>query len=1041
MLNLPVTKSESAAAVNIVGFENALKNSIAGEVRFDRLSRALYSTDASVYQIVPLGVVVPKTEEDIISVVRICGRFHVPVTVRGGGTSQAGQAIGPGLQIDCSKYFNRILEVNSKERWVRVQPGCVLDDLNLDVKKFGLHFPHDISTSNRATLGGMIANNSSGARSVIYGKTIDHVLELRVVLSDGSVISAQTLDESALEAKCRQPNSEGECYRTIRRLAENHAEEIERRYPKILRRVGGYNLDEFVSGCSRAGDVSPLSHPPTQGADAPRSVNKGFNLSPLFVGSEGTLGITFEAKLRLVEIPKAKALLVIQFSNLLDALSATPKILTHNPSAVEVVDKYILDSTRLNPEASRLRDFLSGDPAAILIIEIQGQHAEKMPARLDRFEAELRRQGIGNHYHRALETSDQNRIWKLRKAALGLSMAEKGDLKAISFVEDSAVAPEHLRDYISEFLDVVAHHGTKAGVYAHASVGCLHVRPVINLKTTEGVQQFASIAVEISSLVLKYGGAISGEHGDGLVRSPFQERMFGPTLYQAFREIKRAFDPNNLFNPGKIVDAPPLTANLRYGPAYVTPDIPTTFDFSVDGGLTRAAELCAGVGECRKKREGSMCPSFQATREEQHSTRGRANALRLAITGQLGFKGFTDPALKEVLDLCLECKACKSECPTNVDMARLKAEFWHQYYKKHGLPWRNWVFGNLPRLSHFAWRHSRLSNWLVGTRWIRVLNEKLWGMDRRRSLPKLKVWERRFLAEFMPLLPDGLNDPSKVVLLFPDTFMRYYAPEAALAACKLLHEAGFKLRTGFLEGWDPEIGPPEEEGISSVFCCGRPHISNGLLTKAVRYASHNVDCLIRWANSGKKIIACEPSCILTIKDDYPALLKGEMRKKAETVAAACFTFEEFMENAQVSGARDSVNSRGADATPLALSPARPIKFKPGPKRILVHGHCHQRALVGMEPTMRLLRRIPGAEVTDLDAGCCGMAGSFGYEKEHYEISRLIGEQRLFPSIRKAESDTVIVASGFSCRSQIEHFTGRTAVHPAQLLHSLLEIQL
>jgi FAD/FMN-containing dehydrogenase/Fe-S oxidoreductase len=1044
MMSLPVVQTKSEATVNPADLEKALKNSISGEVRFDRLSRALYSTDASIYQIIPLGVVIPKSEEDIIAILKICGQFRVPMTVRGAGTSQAGQAIGPGLQVDCSKYFNRVLEINPNGRWARVQPGCVLDDLNAEAKGFGLHFPHDISTSNRATLGGMIANNSSGARSVIYGKTIDHVLELKVVLSDGSVVHLRSLTEDELEAKSQQQDLEGDCYRVVRRLAADHADEIARRYPRILRRVGGYNLDEFVDAAFRAEGISSLSQDavtsnmPTQRADAPYSGRQhaDFNLSRLLVGSEGTLGIVLEANLQLVELPKAKALLVVQFANLLEALAATPTILTHHPSAVEVIDKYILDSTRLNSEASRLRDFLSGDPDAILIIEFQGERGDEMPARLEQLQSHLQSQNIGSHYHRALENSAQSRIWKLRKAALGLSMAEKGDAKALSFVEDSAVAPEHLRNYIAEFLDVIARHGTRAGVYAHASVGCLHVRPVIDLKTEEGVRQFSSISEEVSDLVLKYGGAISGEHGDGLVRSPFQEKMYGPQLYQGFREIKRTFDPHNLFNPGKIVDAPPLTANLRYGPAYVTPKIPTTFDFSVDGGIARAAELCAGVGECRKKREGTMCPSYQATREEQHSTRGRANALRLAMTGQLGLDGFTDPAVKEVLDLCLECKACKSECPTNVDMARLKAEFLLQYYKKHGLPWRNRILGRLNALSRFGQSGVEISNWFLRSRPGRWFLDKFLGIDRRRTLPpfsedssaewfeecraqlKSRNPAHSLIVDMFPALLQiiSLDQWSELgypdrVLLFADTFSRYYEPSVWEAARDVVSQLGF---TVF----------PSPRGLSArnhfrSFCCGRPAISNGLLELAVRQARLQVNQLFPWAEAGMLIVGCEPSCILTMKDDYPALLRGEEREEAEVVAAACLTFEEFVESS------------------VAKRPFH-VKFRPGPKTILVQSHCHQRALVGMEPALRLLRRIPGAEVIDPDAGCCGMAGSFGYEKEHYEISRLIGEQRLFPAVRQADADTVIVASGFSCRTQIHHFTGKTAMHPAQLLASLME---
>jgi FAD/FMN-containing dehydrogenase/Fe-S oxidoreductase len=983
---LPLVGAGGNGSVDVAALEAALVRSIQGEVRFDRLSRALYSTDASVYQIVPLCVVLPRTTADVRTTVDLCRQFWVPLTARGGGTSQAGQAIGPGLQVDCSKYLSRVLQINAAERWARVEPGCVLDDLNIELKPLGLQFAPDISTSNRATIGGMVANNSSGTHSIIHGKTLDHVLELQVLLANGQQIHVRPLDDAQLEATCRQPDLEGECYRMVRRLAVEHAAEIDRRYPKILRRVGGYDLHSLVH---RSGG--------------------SFSLAPLLVGSEGTLALTLEAKLRLIDLPKAKCMLVVQFNDLLDALAATPAALEHGPAAVEVMDRYILDSTRLNPEAARLRDFLKGDPGAILIIEFFGDRPEELPPRLEALETDLRQRGFGSHFVRATETDAQGRIWKLRKLALGLSMAEKGDAKALSFVEDTAVAPEHLRDYIAEFLALIARNGTTAGVYAHASVGCLHVRPIVNLKTEAGVRQFEAIADGVADLVLKYGGALSGEHGDGLVRSPFQKRMYGPVLYQAFREIKRTFDPLNLFNPGKIVDAPPLTANLRYGPNYKTPDVETVFDFSADGGLTRAAELCAGVGECRKKRDGTMCPSYQATREEQHSTRGRANALRLALTGQLDFGGLTDPALKDTLDLCLECKACKAECPTNVDMARLKAEFLHHYYRKHGLPWRNWIFGNVGAKLNY-----NCLNWLARSKLGRWMNDKLFGIDRRRRPPT--VAHDRFVMRWFAA-QESWKEQSAPVLVFPDTFTQFYEPTIGLDATDLLQQLGLQALPGLPWGWKP-VRSSSEDWPSQLRCCGRPMISNGMLTQAVEHARHNVGRLYPWAAAGKPIIACEPSCILTIKDDYPALLRGEEQRQAQTVAAMCLTFEEFLEK------------RFAEESCPAL-PSRQ-----GPKKILVQGHCHQRALVGMGPLLRLLRRIPGAEVIDLDAGCCGMAGSFGYEKEHYEVSRLVGEQRLFPALRQASADTVVVAPGFSCRLQIEHFTGRTALHPAELLASI-----
>jgi FAD/FMN-containing dehydrogenase/Fe-S oxidoreductase len=954
---------------DLAAFHDELTRTVAGEVRTDRLSRALYSNDASVYQIVPACVVLPGTEADVVNVVRACGRHGVPLTARGGGTSQAGQSIGPGVILDTSKRFHEILAVDPVARTARVRPGCVLDDLNRAVKPHGLKFAPDISTASRATIGGMVANNSSGARSVVYGKTGDHVLGLRVVLADASVIETGPIDAPTLEAKCRQNDLEGECYRVVRRLTSEHADEIERRYPKILRRVGGYDLTSF-----RPGSGVP------------------FDLTKLFLGSEGTLGLVVEANLRLVDLPAAKAVLVAQFDDLLDALAATPAILEHRPAAVEVLDRYVLDATKLNPEALRLRDFLRGDPGAVLVIELYGNDPAELPPRLDAMEASLLAFFPTVHLLRATTPAAQSRIWKLREMALGLSMAEKGDAKAISFVEDTAVAPDRLRDYIAEFLGIIARHATRAGVYAHASVGCLHVRPVIDLKSVEGVRAFESIAGEVAALVLKYGGALSGEHGDGLVRSPFQEVMYGPAIYQAFRQIKRAFDPRGLLNPGKIVDAPPMATNLRFGPGYVTTDVATTFDFSADGGMLRASELCAGVGACRKKGEGTMCPSYQATRDERDSTRGRANTLRLAITGQADLRGLADPAVLEALSLCLECKACKAECPTNVDMARLKAESLYQYYRENGLPWRNRVFGNIEHISRWGGRLAPLSNLAARGSIGRWLNERLLGIDRRRRPPPFaRTSLRRRLAALGPLAETG-----RPILLFPDTFASYHEPEVGVAAAELLGLAGFAVTLGPL----------------GLRCCGRPQISNGMLDRAVANARHNTLLLHEWASAGRPIVACEPSCLLTIKDDYPALLRGNEQAQAKTVAEACETFEEI------------------------LGSANDLTFRKGPDRILVQAHCHQRALVGSGPLIDLLRRIPGAEVVDADAGCCGMAGSFGYEVEHYEVSRLVGEQRLFPAVRASDAETVVVAPGVSCRLQLRHFTGRDALHPATFLREL-----
>src|SRR5471030_2435139 len=714
-----------------------LEQHISGEVRFDRVSRALYSTDASVYQIEPLGVIVPRTREDVVRTVQIATRHHVSITARGGGTSQAGQAIGAGLQLDTSKYLNRILEVNVAERWAWIEPGVVLDELNAQLKPHGLRFAPDISTASRATVGGMMANNSSGARSVWYGKTIDHVLEQHVVLADGSAAHFQPLDRSGLDAACAGNTLEASCYRTVRELAAARRYEIDRRFPKVLRRVGGYNLDEFVDP------------------------SRPFNLAKLIVGSEGTLGLVVAAKINLVPLPAAKAVLTIEFEQLLDALAATPLVLRHRPSAVEVMDRFILDHAKESPVLDAMRrTILQGEPGALLCVEFYADRPEDLPPRLDALEQELAGSGFRCRWRRATTAADQARIWSFREASLGLSMAMKGDGKSLSFVEDTAVAPEKLRDYIERFLRIVREHDTVAGVYAHASVGCLHVRPVVNLKTAEGVRQFESIANAIADLVLEFGGALSGEHGDGLVRGAFTEKMFGPLLYDAFRSVKRTFDPAGLFNPGKIVDTPPMTSNLRYGAGYETPNPATFFDYSEHGGMARAVEMCSGLGVCRKTLDGTMCPSYMATREEKHSTRGRANTLRLAMAGRLGESGLGDHDVHDVLDLCLECRACKAECPVGVDVARFKSEFLVGYWQRHGTPLKTRVIGHIHGLSKWGSRFAPVANAAARSAVGRWINEQVLGIDRRRTPPAFTrdTFARQFARRYNPQ-PDPQSNP------------------------------------------------------------------------------------------------------------------------------------------------------------------------------------------------------------------------------------------------------------------------------------------
>jgi FAD/FMN-containing dehydrogenase/Fe-S oxidoreductase len=963
--SLPLLPTPDVSAIDRPALERALKTHVAGEVRFDDVTRALYATDASVYQILPLGVVIPRSRDDLLRAVRLCLEHRCPMTLRGGGTSQAGQAIGAGLVIDTSKHVNAILETRIPDRQVRVEPGIVLDQLNTTLRPDGLRFAPDVSTASRATIGGMLANNSSGARSVLYGKTIDHVLEQEVVLADGSIAHLRPMARGEAVTLARGSTLEAACYRVVLELADRHRDEIARRYPKVLRRVGGYNLDEFVDPSSP------------------------FNLAKLFVGSEGTLGVVLSATLNLVPLPRAKAVLAIQFGSVSDSLAAAPLILQHGPSAVEVMDGFILSHTRQSPALHALRQtFIEGDPASLLCVEFYGDRAEDLPPRMTAVEAALRAAGLGYRFVHATSAPAQAAIWTLREAALGLSMAMKGDDKSLSFVEDTAVAPERLRDYIEQFLAIVRKHGTSAGIYAHASVGCLHVRPVVNMKTEAGIRQFDAIATDVSDLVLEYGGALSGEHGDGLVRSPFMRKMFGPDLYDAFRTVKRTFDPLGLFNPGKIVDAPPLTANLRYGAAYATRQPATWFDYPGHNGIAGAVEMCSGLGVCRKTLDGTMCPSYMATREEQHSTRGRANVLRLTIAGRLNEAGLGDRGVYDTLDLCLECRACKAECPVGVDVARFKSEFLADYWSRHGTPLGARVLGRARAVATWGSRFAPLANAIAGSTPGRLLTEKVLGIDRRRRVP---AFERRTLRR---RVRGGAADGD--VLLFVDTFTNHYEPAIGEAALSVLAAAGY------------------HPALAANGCCGRSQISKGLLGEARRLAARNADALYPAADAGRPLVFCEPSCLSAVREDAPDLLRGDARRKAQVVAGASVLFEELM------------------ASKTAALPLRP-----GPASILLHGHCHQRSMGLVTPARQLLAAIPGATVTDLDAGCCGMAGSFGSERAHYEVSRAIGERKLLPAVRERPADSVVVAAGTSCRHQIHDFAGGTAIHPAQLLASLL----
>ena len=948
-----------------------LKERIEGDVQFDHYARLLYATDASIYQIEPIGAVVPRDKGDVQAVLEVANRYQVPILPRGGGTSLAGQAVGHAIVLDFSKYMNRVLEVNREELWCRVQPGLVQDELNAHARPMGLQFGPDTSTSNRATIGGMIGNNSAGAHSLTYGKTLDHVLELTAFLSDGTEVLLKDLSPDALEKKSKVDDLEGRICREITRLAQEHKQEILARYPKIMRRVSGYNLDEFIKP-------------------------QPFNLSRIIVGSEGTLACVVEAKMRLVPKPKWTALNVIHFHDDLEALEASNAILETAPYALESTDKMILDLARGNIVQSRRLGFVQGNPHSLLMVEYAGDTQEEVKGQVYQLEELRKARGIGYAATQAFTPDEVKSIWGVRKAGLGLLLGTKGDKKPIAFVEDTAVEPRKLPEFIKRFREVITRHDAIAGYYGHCSVGCMHIRPLINLKEPSEVKKMVSIANEICDLVLEFNGAMSGEHGDGLARSPFNEKLFGHTLYGAFRQIKRAFDPKNLMNPGKIVDAPAMTESLRISPTYNAWQPETILDFSSQGGFAAAVEMCSGMGECRKKLDGTMCPSYMGTLDEEHSTRGRANALRAVLSGKVPKEDFTGKRLFEVLDLCLECKACKAECPSNVDMAKLKYEFLAHYYDAHGFPLRNRLFGRIEQWNRLGARFAPMANWLASFPLSRRLLERFAGIDARRPLPRLaeETFENWFQRH--PYQNGGANGE---VVLFHDTFNNFNTPSVAVAATRFLRQAGYRVT------------------LAQKKCCGRPMISKGMLQEAKENAAWNVSQLAPYVRKGIPIVGLEPSCLLTLRDEYPELLRSE---EAKLVAQNTFLFEEFVLREQEKGRIQ-------------------VQIAENSRKALLHGHCHQKALVGTASTLAVLRQA-GCEVTEVDSGCCGMAGSFGFEKEHYDLSLVIGNRRLAPAVKAAGTDVEIVAPGISCRQQIEHLTGRKAKHTAELLWELVRSQ-
>ena len=949
--------------------ENALKRRVSGEVRFDPFSRVLYSTDASIYQMEPVGVVIPRNVEDVLAVIDVAKENGVPVLPRAGGTSLAGQTVNHAIVTDFSKYLNQIIEVNQEEQWARVQPGIVLDDLNRQLLPYGLMYAPDPTTSSRACVGGGVGNNTCGAHSVIYGKTLDHIKELDVILSDGTQTHFQPLEAHELEAKLSGTGLESNIYRGVRRLAQENAAEIEARYPNIMRRVSGYNLDEFLT-------------------DSP------FNMTKMVVGSEGTLCVVTEVKINLVPRPTMTALSVVHFQDIFGASEAVKDILLHEPSSIEIMDNNVLERSRASTGLGSNMAFIEGTPGAILVVEFYGESEAELTDKTEKLKDDMARRGHGYATVNMQDRASQASVWAVRKNGLGLLMSMHGDAKPLPFVEDTAVDPENMGEFVRRFDEIVRNHQTEAAYYGHASVGCLHIRPVVSLKNQDGVDKMVSIADEISDLVKDFGGSLSGEHGDGIVRGVWNEKMFGPEIYKLFQDLKGTFDPDGIMNPNKIIDCPPMDQNLRYGADYSAPSLPTKLDFSIDSDFAGAVEMCNGMGACRQH-VGTMCPSYVATRDEEHSTRGRANLLRASLSGKLPKGTMTSKRMWEAMDLCLECKGCKSECESGVDMAKLKYEFLDQYHRANGTPLRNRVFGHINRLSAWGSRMAPLSNLMAGNPIGKMVSQMALGIHPKRKPPK---FVRQTFAKWFKGRGTGKAQATNTVVLLNDTYMNHNYPEIGKAAVALLEAAGLKVV------------------LSETACCGRPMISKGLLDDATANAVTNVDQLYAYAEAGIPVIGCEPSCLLTFRDEYPQLVRDE---KARKVAENSFMIDEFLIKLQEDGKLE-------------------LNMGKLEKKVLFQAHCHQKADMGTATSIAALRLAPGYQVELVNAGCCGMAGSFGYEKEHYDLSMKIGEEALFPAIRAKDQDWEVAVMGVSCRQQVEDGTGRKARHLVEVLADALE---
>jgi FAD/FMN-containing dehydrogenase/Fe-S oxidoreductase len=951
--------------------ERALKNALEGEVRFDAFTRGRYSTDASIYQIMPAGVAFPKSDADVVAALKIAAEHGVPVIARGAGTSQNGQPIGSGLVLDFSRHLNGLVAFDADARTAVVKPGMVLEHLNAHAKKHGLFFPVEPSTQSRCTLGGMTGNNSSGARSLRYGKTVDNVLSMRALFHDGEAFgldAGPVGDNASTRARDLMTRLVG--------LADEHRADIEAIYPKVQRRVGGYNLDELL---------------PAQP-----------NLSHLLVGSEGTLAVTTEITLQLSPLPTHRAMGVAHFPDFRSAMETTQHLVALDPVAVELVDNNVLVLGADIPMFRRtLGDITRGEPNCLLLVEFSGDTLDDLKRDLKRLDECMSDHGFPDAVVEVMEPARQAKVWGVREACLNIMMSMKGDGKPISFIEDCAVPLEHLADYTDAVTAVFEKHGTRGTWYAHASVGCLHVRPILNMKTEEGAQKMRAIGEEACELVRKYKGSFSGEHGDGISRSEFVEPMFGSKLTRAFEQVKDGFDPKNHLNPNKIVRGPKFDDRelMRFAPGYeVVSPAKEALDWSDWGGLGGAVEMCNNNGTCRKMTAGTMCPSYRVTKDEQHLTRGRANTLRLAISGQLGPDAFTSEKMKETLDLCVSCKGCKRDCPTGVDMARMKIEFLSAYHAKNGLPLKEKLIAHLPAYAPWAARLSWLMNLRDRLPGAAKLTEKLLGFSARRTLPQ---WRRPWAQKGAPSDPSRVERDGRDVVLFGDTFNRYYERENLEAAERVLAAGGYRVhRVEPADGGRP-------------LCCGRTYLSAGMVDEARKEARRTLNALAPYVAKGARVVGLEPSCLFTLRDEFFALLP---KTEVQPIADAALLIEELI---------------------AADKPALPLKDQGG-RVAHLHGHCHQKAFDAMGAVQAALKSVPGLDVRLIESSCCGMSGAFGYGAKTIDVSIAMGELSLLPAVRKASADDLIVADGTSCRHQIHDGASREALHVVRILDLAME---